>query len=568
MDESYVFGKLAARLTPAERKTFLEKLSHYSSFSQEALYEEQNDVVSTKIHQAAYSQLPWYIRLFFVFMSFFQGTSPIRFFENRRIALIGKRINETAPGIYDYQQDFLLPALYKKLVKLKDAARFFYKVLDQSINRDKGAFYAFLGSLEMEDIHNRLNKGTDPEILTAENPQASEAELRQMAADNMEKSLGLITEQQKNTMYADTRSLHCLKALSTFLFDRLILNFSDHKAFKGPVCTAGMVKDQLIILQNVLFSLKYAPSMALLESLFIFTLQGQMKDKKADVTVETDRLLAQAEKSLDIIHDFNQEVPLTQILRCASRDMTISPLDISGGEDWFLVYRDHWKRYAEERFTQHIHFTGRQKLIDSITQFFKRTSLKMVNHVASDTNSQGFPVKGTLCLSFLLTFYSSVFVEKANEFLESILLGGNFYSREDRTVFTESYNELMKLEEIIKHFEMQVSPVGEFGKRFAAAQADRTVSSLRRHKLLSVTDEANQEVFRIVRNAGAALEGIINMLGRIVKTTPAGESNVLMNMTQLTGKGNVFITSLNDFLVQLQESLKFFNDIIALELGK
>ncbi|MDR0590039.1 MAG: DUF5312 domain-containing protein, partial [Spirochaetaceae bacterium] len=90
----------------------------------------------------------------------------------------------------------------------------------------------------------------------------------------------------------------------------------------------------------------------------------------------------------------------------------------------------------------------------------------------------------------------------------------------------------------------------------------------RRHKLLSVTDEANQEVFTIVGNAGIALEGMIHILERLLKPTSTGESDVLMNMTQLGAKGNVFIADLKDVLAQLQETLKFFNSILALELRK
>ncbi|MDR0688997.1 MAG: DUF5312 domain-containing protein [Spirochaetaceae bacterium] len=568
MDESRGFGSLVSGLSPSERKIFLEKLSRYSSLSQEVLYEEERDTLSLPIHQEAYSQLPWHMRLFFVLLSFFQGVSPLRVFENRQIAMTGKWINETAPGIYDYQRDMLLPGFYKRLVDLKDAARFFYQVLDQSINRDKGSFYVFLGSLEMEDIHSRIIERTDPEILIPEESQISEVELRQTILNNLEEDLTLITDEQKNVMYANTRSLHCLKALSTFPFNRLILNFSDHKMSPGPICTAGMVKDQLANLQNVLFSLKYAPSMALLESLFIFTLQGNLKDKKADMVVEMDRLIVQAEKSLNTIHDFNQEVPLTQILCCTSRNLTMIPLDISGGEEWFLVYRDYWKRYVNDRSAQYIQTKGKQRLVDSINQFFKRSNLTMLNYAVSDSNPYGFPVKGSLCLSFLLTFHSAVFMEKAQEFLESILLGGNFYSRDDRTVFTESYNELMRLEEAIRQFEIRISPVGEFGKRYASAQADRPSSSSRRQKLLSVTDEANQEVFKITGSAGIALEGIIGILEKILKPAPNRESIALINMAQLAGKGNVFISGLKDSLVQFRETLRLFNNIIALELGK
>jgi hypothetical protein len=567
MDDSRTFGGLVSGLSLAERQVFLEKLSRYSSFPQRTLYEEESDAVSMPVYKEGYKHLPWYSRLSFIFLSFFRGASPARLFEDRQIALIGKWINETAPGIYDYQRDLLLPEMYKQLVALKEAARFFYTVLDQSINRDKGAFYAFLGSLEMEDIHGRLTEKTDPEALIAANPQVPEVELRQIALDNLEEGLSFITEKQKNTMYANTRSLHCLKALSTFPFNRIILKFSDRGGGRGPMCTAGVVKDHLASLQDVLFSLKHAPSMALLESLFVFTLREYLGDNEMDIAVEMDRLLTLAEKSLNTIHDFNREVPLTQILHCTSRNLTMSPLDISGGEEWFSVYRDYWKRYVHDRFTQYIRTIGQQKLLDSINRFL-RTNLIPLNYAASDLNPRGFPVKGGLCMSFLLTFHSVVFMKKINAVLEAILLGGNFYSREDRTTFTESYNELMKLEDIIRQFEARISPIGEFGKQYFTAQVNRSLSSLKRHKLLSASDEANQEVFAIARTTGSALEGIINMLEKILRAASGGESVVLVNMTQVAGKGNVFITDLNDALIQLEETHKLFTNIIALELGK
>jgi hypothetical protein len=419
----------------------------------------------------------------------------------------------------------------------------------------------------MEDVHNRINERTDPESLVAENPQVPEAELRQIALENLEEELALITEKQKNIMYTNTRSLHCLKALSIFSFNRILLKFSDRGGGQGPMCTAGMVKDQLTNLQNVLFSLKHTPSPTLLESLFVFTLREHLKDKKMDVTTEMDRLLAQAEKSLNTIRDFNREVPVTQIVRCTTRNLAASPVDISGGEEWFLVFRDYWKRYVLERFTQYVRSTGQQKLLDSISQFLG-TNLIMLDHVASDSTPQGFPVKGSLCLSFLLTFYSTVFTKKVNEVLESILLGGNFYSREDRTAFTESYNELMKLDNTIRQFEMRISPIGDLGKQYSVTQANGSLSPLRRHKLISLTDEANQEVFSIIETTGTALEGMVNMLEKIVTTTPTGESVVLINMARLAGKGNGFITMLKNALVQLRETRKLFTNIIALELEK
>jgi hypothetical protein len=568
MGESQVFGKLSSELSLRERKILLEKLNSNSTLPREPLYVEEDNIPPIQDGQNDYKRLPWYLRLFFSVMAVFQGFSPLRLFENHQLARIGQWIKANAPGIYDYPRDLLLPEMYKKLIALKEAARFFYNVLDRSINRDKGMFYAFLGSLEMEDIHRRIHDGTDPDLLISQNPELPEAELRQIALNKLAESLALISLEQKNVMYANARSLQCLKALSTFLFDRLILNFSVNAAAQGPICIAGIVKDQLSALQDLLFSLKYIPSMALLESLFVFTLHDNTDGKGADITGEMQRLLTQAEKSLGIIHDFNRQVPLTRILRCTSRNMTLSARDISGGEDWFSVYRDYWKRYVEERFTHRIQSRRQSELTESFDQFFRGAGLKNLNHVFSEFNPSGFPVSGTICLSFLLTFSSVLFLEEIAQFLSPILLSGTFYSREDRTFFTEHYNELMKLGDIIRHFDMRIAPTGDLGKRYATVKADTTISSLRRHKIQAVIDEADGEIFKIIGNSGTALEGMIDILGRILQNMVDGKSGVLSNIPQFVGKGNVYISGLNDSMVQLRQALKILNNLRVFELRK
>jgi hypothetical protein len=565
--ESRIFGQLSSELPLKERKILLDKLTATSTLTRTALYED-DDNPSPVSEQNEYNRLPWYVRLFFLFLGLFHGTSPLRVFKDHQINQLGLWIKVKAPGMYDYRRDLLLPGMYKKLIALKEAARFFYTVLERGITRDKGAFYAFLGSLEMEDIHYRINDGIDPERIIAKNPETPEAGLRQIVQNNLAASLASITEDQKNVMYANTRSLQCLKALSGFLFDRLVLNFSTRPVDQGPVCTAGIVKDQLTVLQNLLFSLKYAPSMALLESLFFFTLQDRPADGKADVNEEMGQLLIQAEKSLNAIHDFNRAVPLTQILRCTTRNLTLASQDISGGEEWFFVYRDYWKQYADEQFTRCIQNRRQQDLTGALNLFFRGTGLKKLNHVLSDSDPSGFPVNGVFCLSFLSTFHSIFFMNEINQFLSSIFLSGIFSSQDDRAAFTENYNELMKLGDAIQYFEIRIAPTGDLGQRYAAALGDTTVSSLRRHKIQTIIDEASDGGFKIIHDSRSALEGMIDILRKIIQNMHDGKFGVLSNIAFFIRKGDFYITGLNDAMAQLQKTLKLLNDIWDFEIGK
>jgi hypothetical protein len=461
--EDKTLNRLASELTVEERVNLLDKLKGQSNLSADLLYEgeetpEEGEALSL---EDEYIRQPWYYRVYYFIISFFKGKPPVKIFEDSRVGRLGRDIDARFPGLYDYQRNFLLPEFYRRLTDLKEAARFFYNVLDVSVNRDKGGFYAFLGSLEMSEIHKHLEADTDPDKIAAGNPAAGEAELRQAAFRAMENAMAGISEDQRAAMYKSARSLFCLKELSSFLFDRVIMAFGFEAS--GQVCSANVIRDLLETLNNILCSLKDPPPLTLLESLFIFATQEKAGEQGFEINKEMRSLLSRAENALATIREFNRQVPLTLILRCANRDMSRRARPVSGGEDWFSVYREYWKRRIEGRFAEYMRLRRHRDLTDSFRHFLKGTNLKILDNVVSESNPDGIPIPGVFALSFLLTFYSAVFMTDINKVLRPVLIDGEFYKRENRTEFTESYNDLIKLEDDIRKFEGDISPAGNFG---------------------------------------------------------------------------------------------------------
>jgi hypothetical protein len=126
----------------------------------------------------------------------------------------------------------------------------------------------------------------------------------------------------------------------------------------------------------------------------------------------------------------------------------------------------------------------------------------------------------------------------------------------------------MKLGDTIRYFEMRIAPTGDLGKRYATVKADTAISSLRRHKIQAVIDEANGEIFKIIGNSRTTLEGMINILQKIIQNICDGKSGILSNITQFVGKGNLYISGLNDSMAQLKKALKLLNDVQVFELEK
>jgi len=562
------FDKLVSSLSLDERQNLLTKLKGQSIMSSEPLYFEEEAVVPVSDIETQYVRLPWYYRLWYSILSLFKSKPPIKIFEDHQISTLGSKAEEKTPGLYDYQKALLLPAFCRYMEKLREAARFFYSALDMSVNRDKGAFFAFLGSLEMADVHKRLQAETDPLQIIEKNPDTPEMELRQIANKAMENSFIMITDEYKSAMYFNVRSLNCLKELSSFLFDRIIMGFAPNPGAGCDTCSANVVRELLISLNNILVSLKVVPPMVLLESLFVFTLQERAGEQGFDMNRETRALLIRAEESLNVIRDFNKRVPLTWIIRCFTRDMSYSPKAISGGEDWFVVYRDFWKRQIDSAFNSYMRERRHKELLNTFRYFLKGNSLKMLENTQSDADPDGMPIKGGYALSFLLTFYSAVFMPDINKFLRPILIDGDFHENESRAEFAESYNNLIKLEDEIKKLEREISPSGDYGKRYAQARQEMTSLPVKRRKIQIVLDDASDEAAGILESAKEAARRMVKILNGILGKDARGRYYSLTNLSKVAGKGSQFVAGIEETVQLFQRMLKILDDINLIEYGR
>jgi hypothetical protein len=566
MDGDGTFRRLVRELSPGERESLLQRVRNQLALNREPLNADK-DPPAVEVEEA-YVRLPWYYRAVFFILSLFSAKPPLKLYQEREIARLGRMINALAPGIYDYSRNLLLPEFYRGLVELKESARFFFNALNFSVNRDRGAFYAFLGSLEMDDVHNRLNLETDPGVIVEKYPGMTTVELRRIAYRKMEDAVDLINENQRAAMYEDIRFLYCLKQLASFLFDRVIMAFNQDPSVAGMACSALAVRELLSRLNNILFSFKEIPSMPLFEALFVFMLQDKVKEPGFDVNAEARRLLSGAERSLAAIRKFNQATPLTLIIRCASRDLSLSPASAGGGEDWLAVYRDYWKQFIKERFARYLRTVRFGELRESFRSFFKGINLKLLENAESEANPGGIPVKDALSLSFLRTYCAVVFSEDNAAVLNAILINGEFYNRDNQFEFSSSYNELNKLENVIDAFDYKISPYGDFGLRYAAVRQGLASLTAKRRKAQDIIGEVSLEAVQIIERSKTALAAMINVLNGIMKKDLVGKYDTLINFSKLADKGTVFTDGLVIAAQNARTALTLLDEIKFLEAEK
>jgi hypothetical protein len=568
MSDTGVFGRLASTLSMDDRRNLLEKLNAQSGGPQILYDEEGGAEAEAGDGKKNYEVLPWFYRLFYWLIGIFTGKTPLQVFQNRQISQLGQLIEAQAPGIYDYERDLLLPAFYQTTTELKTGARFFYDALDMSVNRDRGAFYSFLASLEMEDIHRMLLEATDPRKIAEQHRGASESALRQRGIQAMEEGIAAIGDDRRAAMYYNARTLNCLKELASFLFDRLLVSFSTNNDRGGKVCSAHLVNNYLRSLNDILYSMKETPPMTLLESLFIFILQDQAGAPDFDIENEMKILLSRAQKALEAIRAFNKTVPLNKILRCAEKDMSIVPKAISGGEDWFSMYKDHWRHAVEEQFNDYIRTHHRRELMEEFADFFGGAELRPISGAESEDNPSGIPFKGAFCLAFLRTFHSALFLPRLNLVLRPILIDGDFFKKENFAEFSESYDALFKAEARIRRFEGDISGAGNLGKQYAAAKMDMSSLSVKRHKIQLVENEAAEEAKEIIDRIREALMLLTKVLGGILTKSPDGKYDTLANLADMSGKTDTFTAGVSGAIKTLTKTLDLMDKINLMEAGR
>ncbi|AEF84711.1 hypothetical protein TREPR_3441 [Treponema primitia ZAS-2] len=576
MEDPEVFNRLASELSMDDRKSLLEKLGAHSGISNQPMYDdEESPKAGDEVPQAPgqglakeYEAASWLTRLVLWIIGLFTGKSSRQVFIDRQVAQLGRSIEEQSPGLYDFEHDQLLPNFHQELSKLKESARFFYDALDMSVNRDKGAFYVFLASLEMDDIHRRLLEETDPKKIAEQHTGLNESALRQLGVEAMESCIATIGDDRRTVMYYNARTLSFLRELSSFLFDRLLGSFAHQPAKLGKVCSAHLVNNYLRSLNNILFSLKETPPMTLLESLFIFILQDRAEAPDFNMEEEMKALLSQAEKALLNIRHFNKTVPLTKILRCAERDMSLLPMALSGGEDWFSLYKEYWKQTVEKRITDYTRNHRSQELLDALTAFFSGAKMKTLAGAESVLNPVGIPLKGAFCLSFLATFYSTIFMKELNLVLRPILIDGEFFKKENLAEFTESYNEIFNLGDAIRLFEGDISNAGELGKRYTQAKLEVSSLTAKRHKVQLAVDEASDEAKRIIDRMRSAMTLMKKVLKGLLTKSPDGKFDTLTNLAEMSGKTDTFTNGISATINRLNETLAFMAKIDTLEAGR
>ncbi|MBN2874839.1 MAG: hypothetical protein JXM71_07070 [Spirochaetales bacterium] len=531
------FETLVLELSPTERSELLERLQRSFSVSTEPLYMRTKSLEQHIDYAAAYRELGILTKIIITVRSVFGAGTKEELVKQRILRGIVKKIEANYAGLIEYRRGVLEEAFYRELANLRGAARYFYDVLDRTLEKNRSSFFAFLASLEFESVHEELSTEADPYVFAERNAMASDSDVRTAINAALESAFSRIGDDQRRSMYKDVKNLQVLKKLSSFLYDRLLGSFQTSSAGLKELSMYA-ASDQLSELAAILTSLDEPPSMRLMESIIGFALNEDVGREGFNLEEAVSKELASAERALAAIRGFNERVPLEDILKIANNNPNWQAASTGGGEDWFAIFKSYWRDRADKRFAR---FSAERRIaqLDADIQALVGSDTPTWFINLSEQGSEVIPpVRYARTLRFLEAFYHQTFLAEINKSLKLVLLEGEFYKRDNRLEFTDAYNEILQIGDQLKRLDSRLSQDGELGSAYAQARKELSSVQIKKRKIESTIKAAETEAETLLNKAVDAIGRMKEILKGILSREARGRYDSLSNMARIEGNAN------------------------------
>ncbi|PKL07776.1 MAG: hypothetical protein CVV51_12345 [Spirochaetae bacterium HGW-Spirochaetae-7] len=537
MATATTFEILALELSPSERSELLDRLNSAFTVSTEPLYKRMPAREQHIDYKAVYREFGFLTRVVITLRSLLGGGAKDELVKERILKGIMKSVESANPGLIEMHRRVLQEGFYRELAALRAAARYFYDLLDRTLEKNRASFFAFLASLEFEMVHQELCAETDPYAYAELNTLASDTDVRNAVNSALDSAVSKIGDDQRRLMYKDVKNLHVLKKLSSFLFDRFLGAFQTNASGLKELSLYA-ASDQLSDLAAILCSFDQPPSMRLMEAIIGFALNDDVGRDGFNLEEAVSAELANAEKALAAIRGFNDRVPVEDILKIASDDPNWQCAATGGGEDWFAIFKAYWKDRVDRRFQRYSAERRIAQLDADIQGLVGKDLPTWFLYMSEKGTENSPPVRFARALRFLEAFYHKTFLADINRVLKTVLLEGEFYKRDNRVDFTDAYNEILQTGDQLKKLDARLSPEGELGTAYVQARSELSSLQIKKRKIESAIRAAETEAESILVRITDSIGRMHEILRAIQSTEVRGRYDSLSNLGRIDGNSN------------------------------
>ena len=530
------FDQLVKSLSKEETQSLLESIQNsIEEFGNEAQPEEK-DSLSEKIiehQQAGISSEPFLIRLWLSIRSFLRSIPLKVIYNEELLKRMAKNLKRSAGAYININQNIYTGVFYTELKNLRKTQLFFTSLLS-AYDSGKGSFYMLVSSFVAPATYEKLMKETNPFSIKIGSEVSSN--IRTGFLRKIDSVFSNLTDDEKSEMYLCAQAIEWMKSFCSLALDRTLLRFnviSDSNA----TCQALTIQPEMEVLSSILYSKKNIPH-NLLQALFLMHAQETIIDDDNRMVKEADEFIKDAIEALGAIRIFLKQVPLLDITRYIKKDINWMPYKLTGGEDWFIYFKQAWYERFNQKWSTWSYEQKRFNIKVQMINLLKVGDLESMKFCPWRNLWVECKFKKELPFLFLKTFFYSFYSEKLSGTLKTILVEGNFYRHENLNEYTTSYNVLEHRKGEFEKFENRLSPTGDIGSTFAKIRAEKTATLKNKNQIEGLMHTIESESKQLITSSIDALKSIELILTGILGGGKTSTYATITNWAVIAGVNN------------------------------
>lgn len=569
--EIETFKRLVSSISDSERETLLAKMHSLSGdpSSQELSSAEKDDIVKDRNEEVSISELIKNESLLYKFFlwlrSIFLNTTKEYVYIQDKINSLYKKVDIAFPGIIDLRKGCLLNVFYQKICELKDAINFFKPYLEIAYE-DLGAYYVFLGSLVCPEITQKMDEQADPYSLPFSREVTSE--LRSSYIRKIEEILKDMPSHKRSLIYSCATTVEWFYQLLKLPFDRLKNSFvladnaeyfckfefisKELSLFARIICNGGPVLEEVITSLYLFSANKFVP------------IDSEATDDESRLKEFMNKAMA----NISMIHMFVKTVPLKSICRIVFRDVLWQPTNFSGAEDWFMKYKEHWKRLFDSKWNSWLKDKKKTEINVRLSSVFGLQTIPLLKNRPWTQIWDGINFQYEYSIGFIDWFVETKFNDLIKPF-RTLLVEGTFESKDNHQEFSIALDSLNQVYTEVYSLQEDLSSVGVIGLVFDKISANKLRTLQAQSKVESVMFNLEATVQNIKQMFCDACRTIQKVVGAALGTYDDKKYFGVSNINQIKGSAECsFKDSLLNSLTIFNNAFEMIKELESIDLTK
>ena len=556
------FDELVIKMPQSERIELYNKLIASLNSSQQTLtdspvpaeYDNNLDIKEKLKTESRFFKFILYIR------SLFSGLDSVNLYNTILVMRTAKYVEKKFPALLNAKKGILKASFYDRIRSLKTAADFFQPGIDM-YEEDPGRFYVFLSSLLLPEIYEKIELEIDPFKFVEDKDATPDVRTSQLR--RLDEIFQEITSAARTNLYNAVTSIDWLRQFVNLPFEKFLSKFITFSAGEY-ICQVEAVSNEISQFARVLCNGKVI-STDILQAMFLFSFQSQLGNPDIDITALTSEYVSKSISYIGIIKRFLENVPLRLLGEIAYKSASWSPKQPDGVEDWFIKYKNEWKKLFDIQWEKWVNYKKQCEIDNKIKGMFSSDELPQMPFQPWKNVWEDLAFQRQKSISFLYGFFSTKYPE-VSKLLKILMVEGDFKQRENRIEFTDAYDQMNHLATNVETLVFRFAPQGDIGQVFKEVEEknERTVKV--HSRLENLISSAFSESVMYFSQFNNTVTILANVIEGIISESKVGKYDTLNNIAAIQGRKNqIYRQQLASVRQLLLSAMECLNSLVSLE---